>query len=39
VRADAPGMALWPLVAGAWAALIAVVGLVFASRRRGMVTP
>ena len=39
VRADAPGMALWPLVAGAWAALVAVVALVFASRRPGMVTP
>jgi hypothetical protein len=32
-------MALWPLVAGAWAALVAVVALAFGSRRRGMVTP
>jgi hypothetical protein len=39
VRADAPGMALWPLVAGGWAALVAVVALAFGSRRRGMVTP
>jgi hypothetical protein len=39
VRADATGMALWPLVAGAWAALVAVVALAFGSRRRGLVTP
>ncbi len=39
VRTDAPGMALWPLVAGGWAALVAVVALAFGSRRRGMVTP
>jgi hypothetical protein len=39
VRPDAPGMPLWPLLAGGWAALVAVAALVFESRRRGMATP
>jgi hypothetical protein len=39
VRPVAPGMPLWPLLAGVWAALVAVAAIAFASRRRGMATP
>ena len=39
VRPDGPGMPLWPLLAGGWAALVAVAALVFGSRRRGVATP
>jgi hypothetical protein len=36
VRPDVPGMPLWPLLAGGWAALVAVAALAFESRRRGV---
>jgi Uncharacterized protein conserved in bacteria (DUF2330) len=36
VRAEAPGLPLWPLLAGGWAALVAAVALAFGARRRGM---
>jgi Uncharacterized protein conserved in bacteria (DUF2330) len=36
VRPEAAGMALWPLLAGAWAALVAVAAIAF-GRRRGTV--
>ena len=37
VRPDGPGMPFWPLLAGGWAALVAVAALVFESRRRAVV--
>jgi hypothetical protein len=39
VRPDVPGRPLWPLFAGGWAALVAVVALAFESRRRGVARP
>jgi hypothetical protein len=39
VRPDVPGMPLWPLLAGGWAALVAVAALAFESRRRGVARP
>ena len=39
VRPDGPGMPFWPLLAGGWAALVAVAALVFESRRRAVATP
>ena len=39
VDSDSSGMALWPLVAGGWTALVVVVALTFGSRRRGVAAP
>jgi Uncharacterized protein conserved in bacteria (DUF2330) len=39
VDSESPGMALWPLVAGGWTALVVVVALTFGSRRRGVAAP
>jgi hypothetical protein len=36
--AGSPGLALWPVLAGAWTVLVVVVGLSFGSRRRRVAT-
>jgi hypothetical protein len=38
VGGPSAGMALWPLLAGAWAALVVLVAVTFGSRRRGVAT-